>query len=261
MDLGLRGRVAFVAASSRGMGLAIAHHFAAEGADVAMCARDAGALAAAADAVRAHGTRVVASTADLTDAAQITSAVDAAVGQLGRLDALVVNAGGPAPGTFETLDDAAWQATHALTFMSAVRLVRAALPALRESDAASILFVSSYSIRQPITGLTLSNAIRLGVAGLAKTLALELAPTVRVNTLLPGNIATDRAIDLARTHAAAAGRTADEVISDTTSTIPLQRYGTPDEFARAAVFLSSPAAAYITGATVPVDGGIISATL
>jgi 3-oxoacyl-[acyl-carrier protein] reductase len=260
MDLGLRGRAAFVAASSRGMGLAIARTFAAEGADVAMCARDAEALSAAAESVRAFGTRVVAHPADLTDRAQISEVVARAAEYLGRIDCLIVNAGGPPAGTFETLDDDAWHAAFDLTMMSAVRLVRAALPSLRESDAASIAFVSSYSVREPVRGLTLSNAIRTGVAGLAKTLSFELAPSIRVNTLLPGNIATDRAMSLARTRATG-GRSVDDVLAETAAVIPAGRYGEPDEFARVAVFVSSPAASYVNGATIPVDGGIIRATL
>jgi 3-oxoacyl-[acyl-carrier protein] reductase len=260
MDLGLRGRAAFVAASSRGMGLAIARTFAAEGADVAMCARGAGVLAAAAESVRAFGTRVVAHPADLTDASQVSDVVARAAAELGRLDCLIVNAGGPPAGTFETLDDDAWRAAFELTMMSAVRLVRAALPHLRQSDAASIVFVSSYSVRQPVTGLTLSNAIRTGVAGLAKTLAFELAPSIRVNTLLPGNIATDRAMSLARTRATG-GRSVDDVLAETAAAIPAGRYGEPDEFARVAVFVASPAASYVNGTTIPVDGAIIRATL
>jgi 3-oxoacyl-[acyl-carrier protein] reductase len=242
------------------MGLAIAQAFAAEGAGVAMCARDATTLAAAAESVRAHGTRVVAEPCDVTDADAVRDVVARAASQLGRLDMLVVNAGGPPPGVFESLDDAAWQSAHQLTLMSAVRLVREALPHLRRSDAASVLFVSSYSVRQPIPGLTLSNAVRLGVAGLAKTLALELAPQVRVNTLLPGQIATGRAIQLAESRAAP-GQSADEVMLASARDVPLRRYGTPEEFARVAVFLSSPAAAYVTGATLPVDGGLIRGTL
>ena len=260
MDLGLRGRAAFVAASSKGMGLAIAQHFAAEGADVGMCARDATTLESAAASVRAAGVRVVAVPTDLSDAAQVIAAVERTASELGRLDALVVNAGGPPPGVFDTLDDDAWHAAVELTLMSAVRMIRAALPHLRRSDAPSILFVSSLTVRQPLLGLTLSNSIRLAVAGLAKSLTYELAPAVRVNTLLPGNIATDRSIQLARARAGA-GRTAEDVMADTARAIPAGRYGTPDEFARAAVFVSSPAAAYVNGATIPVDGGLITATL
>jgi 3-oxoacyl-[acyl-carrier protein] reductase len=258
MDLRLAGRAAFVAASSRGMGRAIAERFAAEGADVAMCARNGEVLREAAEAVRAHGVRVVAETADVSDAYDVATVVDYAANALGRLDALVVNAGGPDPGRFEDLDDQAWERAFQLTVMSAVRLVRAALPHLRRSDAASVLFLSSFSVRQPIPGLILSNSLRLAVSGLAKTLASELAPRVRVNVLLPGHIRTDRAVALARA-SAQPGQDVEEVLAARAEAIPLRRLGDPDEVARLAVFLCSPAASYVTGATVACDGGIIQA--
>jgi 3-oxoacyl-[acyl-carrier protein] reductase len=260
MDLGLRGRAAFVAASSKGIGLAIAQTFAAEGADVAMCARNADELSRAAESVRGFGTHVVARTCDVSDAAQVRETVASAAAELGRLDMLVVNAGGPPPGTFESLDDGAWKAAYDLTVMSAVRMVREALPHLRASDAASVVFVSSYSVRQAIAGLTLSNSVRLAVSGLAKSLSFELAPTVRVNTLLPGMIATGRSIQLAEARASG-GKTVEQVMAESASEVPLGRYGQPDEFARAAVFVASPAASYVNGATLPVDGGLIRATL
>jgi 3-oxoacyl-[acyl-carrier protein] reductase len=254
MDLGLKGRAAFVAASSKGMGRAIAECFAAEGADVGMCARGADALHAAADAVRAHGVRVTAAVADVADGAQAEAAVARAVAELGRLDMLVVNAGGPEHGTFAGIDDARWDQSYRLTFMSAVHLVRAALPALRVSDAAAIVFVSSSSVRQPIAGLTASNSIRGAVAGLARSLAEELAPAIRVNTLLPGRIRTDRQLELAR----AAGTTnLEERWAMLSQDVPLARIGDPMEFARVAVFIASPAASYVTGAMLAVDGGLI----
>lgn len=242
------------------MGLAIAQQFATEGADVAMCARDVSALDSAAASVRAAGTRVVAHPTDLTDAAAAASVIERAAADLGRLDALVVNSGGPPAGVFESLDDDAWHAVFELTMMSAVRMVRAAIPHLRRSDAASILFVSSTSVRQPIPNLTLSNSIRAGVAGLAKTLTFELAPQIRVNTLLPGSIRTQRSVDLASARAQP-GQSADDVLAQTARGIPAGRLGTPDEFARVAVFISSPAASYVTGTTLPVDGGAIRGTL
>lgn len=258
MDLGLRGRAAFVAASSKGMGRATAECFAAEGADVGMCARGAEELEEAAAAVRAHGVRAVTRVADLADGAQIEPVITEVATELGRLDALVVNAGGPPPGLFRDLDDAAWQRAFELTQMSAVRLVRAALPWLERSDAPSVLFISSFSIRQPIGELLLSNSLRMAVLGLAKALATQLAP-VRVNTLMPGMIRTGRAVALAKARARE-GQSVDEVMAaHARQVIPLQRYGEPDEFARMAVFVSSPAASYVTGATIPVDGGIIQA--
>jgi 3-oxoacyl-[acyl-carrier protein] reductase len=258
MDLGLRGRVAFVAASSKGMGRAIAEQFGAEGADVGMCARSEPELQTAAAAVRAQGGRVVATVADVSDAEDTRRAVERTVAELGRLDALVVNAGGPRRSFFADLDDDDWAAAHRLTFMSAVHLVQAALPALRQSDAASILFITSTSVKQPIRGLTLSNGIRGAVSGLAKTLANELGPQIRVNSLLPGSIRTDRQVEIAR----AAGATdLDAYFATVGIDTPLGRIGEPEEIARVAVFLSSPAASFITGVSLAVDGGMIQSVV
>jgi 3-oxoacyl-[acyl-carrier protein] reductase len=258
MDLGLRGRAAFVAASSKGMGRATADQFAAEGADVGMCARTAPALEAAAASVRAHGGRVVATVADLSNAEQTKTAVERTVAELGRLDALVVNAGGPSRAGFGDLADDDWEVAIQLTLMSAVHLVRAALPALRESDAASIVFIASTSVKQPISGLTLSNSIRGAVNGLAKTLSNELAPHIRVNSILPGSIRTDRQVEIAQ----AAGVTdLDAYFANVGRNTPLARIGESDEIAKAAVFLCSPAASFITGVALAVDGGQIQSVV
>ncbi|HKR98893.1 MAG TPA: SDR family oxidoreductase [Candidatus Dormibacteraeota bacterium] len=254
MDLGLRGRAAFVAASSKGMGRAVAEVFAEEGADVGMCARGEEALRSAAAGIRAKGVRVVDTVADVAVAGDVQRAVDRTVAELGRLDALVVNAAGPPPALFEEIDDSQWQQVFELTFMSAVHLVHAALPALRESDAASITIIESSTIRQPIQGLILSNAIRPGVAGLAKTLASELAPQIRVNMVLPGRIRTDRQIELAR---AAGVEDLDKHFVTVGEGVPLGRVAEADEVGRVVVFLASRAASYVTGTMLAVDGGLI----
>jgi 3-oxoacyl-[acyl-carrier protein] reductase len=258
MDLGLRGRVAFVAASSKGMGRASAELFAAEGADVGMCARSEPELQAAAESVRAHGGRVVATPADLSNPEQTRAAVERTISELGKLDVLVVNAGGPPRATYADTDDATWEVAHQLTFMSAVHLVNAALPALRQSDAAAILFISSTSVRIPIAGLTLSNAIRGAVSGLAKTLANELAPNIRVNSLLPGSVRTDRQVEIARANGVT---DLDEYFALVGKGNPMGRVGEPEEIARAVVFLCSPAASFISGATLAVDGGQIQSVV
>lgn len=259
MDLGLSGRTAFVAAASRGIGRAIAVQFAAEGSDVGLCARDADALETTAATIRAASVRAIPSLADVTDEAAVTAAVQRTFGDTGRLDVLVVNTGGPPTGTFDVLGDEDWNHAFQLLLMSSVHLVRAALPALRRSDAASVLFVTSSAVRQPIPGLLLSNAVRAAVAGLAKTLAGELAPTIRVNTIMPGRIRTGRQEALVRQRHPDAD--IEETIAEEAKAIPLQRFGDPAEFARAAVFVSSPAASYITGVALSVDGGLIQSTL
>lgn len=259
MDLGLRGRTAFVAAASRGMGRAIATQFAAEGSDVGLCARDAAALEATATSIREAAVRAIPSVADVTDEAAVTAAMQRTVGETGRLDALVINAGGPPTGSFDALPDDAWNQAFQLLLMSSVHLVRAGLPALRRSDAASILFVTSSAVRQPIPGLLLSNAVRAAVTGLAKTLAGELAPGIRVNTIMPGRIRTGRQESLVRQRHPDADL--EQTIAEEAKSIPLQRFGDPIEFARAAVFLSSPAASYVTGVTLAVDGGLIQSSL
>jgi 3-oxoacyl-[acyl-carrier protein] reductase len=259
VELGLSGRTAFVAAASSGIGRGVVLALAAEGCDVGLCARRGDELETVAMQVREAGVRAVPTVADVTDAKAVREAVRRTVEATGRLDALVVSAGGPPPGHFADLTDEHWQQAYELTLMSAVHLVREALPALRRSDAASILFLASWSVKQPIDGLLLSNAVRSAVSGLAKSLADELAPGVRVNSILTGRIRTARTEALSR-HGNP-GADLETTLAQEARSVPLQRFGTVEELARVAVFMSSPAASYITGVALPVDGGVVRATL
>jgi 3-oxoacyl-[acyl-carrier protein] reductase len=255
MDLGLAGARALVGGGSTGLGGAIADALVGEGARVALVARTAGTLAAR---VEALGSNAVAVAADLATADGPAGAVEDAVRELGGLDVILVNSGGPPLGNFEDLDEAAWDKAIDGTLRSTLRLIRAALPHLRKSDRPAILVILSSSAREPIPGLTTSNLLRPGLAGLVKSLASELAP-IRVNGIAPGRVATDRITQLDETFAARDGVAVDVLRQRTLGTIPLGRYGEPAEIGRVGAFLLSPAASYVTGAIVPVDGGMVKA--
>lgn len=259
MELGLRGKVAMVAAASQGLGKAVALAFAREGANLAICSRNQAALESVAAAAREHGVDVLAVPADVTRAEEIQKFVEQAVAHFGGVDILVTNAGGPPAGTFQDFaDDAPWQAAFELTLMSAVRLIRGVLPSMRARGGGAIIVMTSSSIKVPIPNLILSNVFRAGVAALAKTLAEELAPlNIRVNNVLPGRIATERLLYLDQVNAERAGVSVEEIRQRTMAQIPMGRYGDPEEFANAVVFLASERASYITGASLQVDGGYI----
>lgn len=255
MDLGLAGARALVGGGSGGLGGAIADALVAEGARVALAARPSARLDAA---VTRLGETAVAAPADLATPDGPATAVRAAADAFGGLDLLLVNSGGPPPGTFEELDEAAWQRAIDGTLWSALRLVRAALPHLRSSDRPAILVILSSSVREPIAGLTTSNLIRPGLAGLVKSLVPEIVP-VRINGLAPGRIATDRIAQIDSARAASTGEPLEQVRAATVARIPMGRYGDPAELGRVGAFLLSPAAGYVTGAIVPVDGGMVRA--
>lgn len=257
MDLGLSQKRALVLGASRGLGFATAKLLAAEGARVAINSRSEEKLRSAAEQIGA-----VAIPADITEPDAAERVISETVEILGGLDILITNAGGPPAGAFESFDDAAWQKGIDLSLMSHVRLIRAALPHLRQSPAASVLTVTSLSVKQPIQNLVLSNAIRAATVGLTKTLALELARDgIRFNSILPGWTETERVTDLMSFRAKQNGTTLEEEIAKQAQDCPLGRMGRPEEFANAAAFLVSPAASYITGVMLTVDGGSYRGTL
>jgi 3-oxoacyl-[acyl-carrier protein] reductase len=251
MDLGLSDRRVLVGGASRGLGEAVARALSSEGARVAAVARPSDDLTALASSIGA-----IEVGADLATPAGPPSAVARAIEELGGLDGLVVNSGGPPAGTFDEIDEAAWQRAIDGTLHSSMRLIRAALPALASGRDPAILIILSSSVREPVPALVTSNVLRPALNGLVKTLVGEIAP-IRINGIAPGRIDTERVRSLDRDRAAATGASVDEIQAATRARIPLGRYGDAAELGRVAAFLLSPAASYVNGAIVPVDGGLI----
>ncbi len=259
MDLGLKGKIALVAAASQGLGRAVAEELAAEGASLILCARHDDALQTTCAAIAAaHGTPVLGLATDVADPAAVARLVAAGLARFGRIDILVTNAGGPPAGTFDTLSAEQWQAATSLLLTSVVELTRAVLTGMQARGWGRILNITSISVKQPVANLMLSNSLRAAVTGMARTLATEVAAQgITVNNILPGYTRTERVVGLAEATAAREGISADEATARWENEIPMRRLGEPREFAALAAFLCSERASYITGTSVPVDGGWI----
>lgn len=257
MDLGLKNKMAFVAAASAGLGAATARQLAREGAKVAISARNPTKLEATAQSIRKEtGSEVLTIPGDATVPSDIERMISETATQFGGLDVLVTNCGGPPAGKFDDFGDDAWLSAYDLMVMSAVRMIRAALPHLRKSESAAVLTITSITTKQPIPNLVLSNSVRMAVIGLTKSLALDLGSEgIRFNSLLPSFTETERVVALVTDRAKRNNTTIEEEIRKQASASALGRIGTPEEFGNVAAFLCSPAAAYVTGAMLPVDGG------
>jgi 3-oxoacyl-[acyl-carrier protein] reductase len=259
MDLHLKEKRAFVAGSSRGLGYATAWKLAEEGCRVAVNSREVDRAKTAAESIADQtGTRAFGVAGDVSEPSLAEMLIESAVDSLGGLDILITNAGGPPAGSFEVFDENAWQSAVDSSFLSHVRLIRAALPHLRKSETPSVLTITSYVVKQPVNNLVLSNSIRLATVGLTKSLALELGRDgIRFNSILPGWTLTERVQKLMAFRAENNTTTVEEEMAKQIAEIPLGRMGKPDEFANAAVFLVSPAASFITGVMLNVDGGVV----
>lgn len=263
MDLKLKDKRILVTGSSRGLGYAAAYALAKEGARVAINGRDEAKIKNIAEKMsKETGAQVIGLAGDVSLADVPEKLIQQAVKEFGGLDILITNAGGPPPGTIDSLDEAAWQKGVDLCLMLHVRLIKSALPFLRKSDSASVLTVTSLSVKQPIENLLLSNSIRAATVGLTKSLALDLGKEgIRVNSILPGWTETERVTELMSARATANSSSAEEEARKQAALSPLGRMGQPEEFANAAAFLVSPAASYITGVMLNVDGGMYKGTL
>ena len=263
MDLGLNNKIALVAAASRGLGRAVAEELAAEGASVVICARKQETIERVANEIAALiDARVVGVAADVSKPDDITRLVQSTIDHFGRIDILVTNSGGPPAGPFEAFDLEQWEAATRLLLYSSVNLARAVLPGMKERRWGRILNITSIAVKQPVDNLILSNSLRAGVTGFARTLANEVAQFgITVNNIMPGYTRTERVQELAHMMAVKQGITTEEFVTRWLQEIPMRRIGEPREFAALAAFLVSERASFITGTSIPVDGGWIKSLI
>jgi 3-oxoacyl-[acyl-carrier protein] reductase len=259
MNLGLRGKVAIVTASSKGIGQAVAEALISEGAKVVICSRSKDELIKTASEIKSkYGIEPVWSVCDLNKTKDIETTVDAARLEFGKIDILVNNCGGPTAGLFSEISEVQWQEAFEQVLMSAVRFSRLVLPDMLAKEWGRIINITSVSVKQPIENLMLSNSLRTGLVGFAKSLSNEVAKfNVTVNNVAPGFTLTHRLYDLAVHKAKQVNKSHEEIISDMSKEVPMNRLGLPEEIASAVVFLASQKASYITGNTIHVDGGYI----
>lgn len=260
MNLNLKGKVALVIASSQGLGKSIAEQLVKEGANVMITSRNPEKLQSVQTELgELHKGKIQYYSADITKENNIKALIKRTREEFGKIDILVNNAGGPPSGTFEQFTDQDWEEAFQLNLLSYVRTIREVLPDLKK-EGGKIINIASSSIKQPIPGLLLSNTFRLGIVGLTKTLAEELAPyNILINTVAPGRIATDRVDFLDQMKADKQNVLKEQIIEQSKGTIPLGRYGTVEEFANVVTFLVSDANSYMTGSSILVDGGMVKA--
>jgi 3-oxoacyl-[acyl-carrier protein] reductase len=262
MDLRLKGKVAMVAGASRGLGFAVAEALAREGALVSMSSSNQASIDASAKRLAGTGSPVMGTAVDVRNGDQIAAWTRATIERFGGIDLLFTNSGGPPAGATLSFDDAAWQNAIDLLLFSTLRMIRAAVPSMRERGGGAILVSTSSSVKEPVANLGLSTVVRSSVSALAKTLAIELAADkIRVNQIIPGRVDTDRVRKLDEISGQKQGITAEQAKTKSIAAIPMGRYGEPPEFGTVGAFLLSDAAAYMTGATVQVDGGLIKSVL